>query len=168
MIHDPESQAIFDAEDKIMQIAHTDIAKYPPVSLFPPDQAARMLRDYEKFLVQTIGLTRTEVDLMVMNDLQKTTQALRALLINLSHIGPVRSAVLLHVALFIGAEPMLKMTDMISALRKSDYDGAYRALMLSAWPGLVGNTREDRIRVLNLADQLRSGQAAASYLSGNH
>ncbi len=118
-----------------------------------------MLRDYEKFLENTAGLTRAEVETMVFNDLKSTIEALRSTLINLTHIGPVRSAVLLHVALFLGIEPLQRMTEMFAALRKKDYDAAYRHLMLSAWPGLVGINPAERMRVLNLADQLRTGNS---------
>lgn len=157
MTYDAETQAIFDEEERIMRVAHRDIVKYPPVTLFPPDQAARMLRDYEKFLENTAGLTRAEVESMVFNDLKSTIEVLRSTLINLSHIGPVRSAVLLHVALFMGIDPLRNMTDLFAALRKSDFDAAYRHLMLSAWPALVGINPAERMRVLNLAEQLRTG-----------
>jgi hypothetical protein len=161
LTYDAETQKVFDDEEQIMQVAHRDIVKYPPVVYFPAEQAARMLRDYEKFLEKTAGLTRAEVEIMVFTDLRSTIDALRSTLINLHHIGTVRSAVLLHVALFMGVEPLRKMTEMFDALRKSDYDAAYRHLMLSAWPGLVGVNPHERMRVLNLAEQLRTGNPNA-------
>lgn len=158
--YDKETQAVFDDEERIMQVAHRDIVKYPPVTLFPAGQAARMLRDYEKFLENTAGLTRPEVETMIFNDLRSTVEDLRSTLINLDHIGPVRSAVLLHVALFLGVKPLRAMTDLFEALKNGDYDAAYRHLMLSAWPALVGINPSERMRVLNLAEQLRTGRAA--------
>jgi hypothetical protein len=160
MTYDKETQAVFDDEDRIMQVAHRDIVKYPPVTLFPAGQAARMLRDYEKFLENTAGLTRAEVETMVFTDLRLTVDILRSTLINLHFIGPVRSAVLLHVALFLGVGPLQRMTELFDALRKKDYDAAYRHLMLSAWPALVGINPSERMRVLNLAEQLRTGRTA--------
>lgn len=158
--HDDETQALFESEAKIMQVAHSDIVKYPPVTMFPPAQAARMLKDYEKYLIAHAGLSRPEVEQLVMNDLKITVASMRSTLVNLDHIGPVRAAVLLHVALFMGVDKLRAMKDLFTALYKRDYDGAYRALMLSAWPGFVGINENERIRVLNLADQMRSGVAS--------
>ena len=156
-IPEAEYQAILDNEALVMQTAHNDIINYPPITLFSPVQTTRMLRDYTEFLTKNTKLSRLEVEEMIRNDLQHTLKKLRAKIIGYSSIGPVRSAVLLHVALFLGVGVLEKMTDLFAALRKNDYEAAYRALMLSSWPALVGDSQDDRVRVLNLAEQMRTG-----------
>lgn len=157
-ITEAEYQAILAHEALIMQTAHDDIVKYPPVTLFSPAQTTRMLRDYTVFLERNMKLSREEVEEMIRTDLRLTLVRLRAKLLSFPDIGPVRGAVLLHVALFLGVDALVGMTDMFDAMHKKDFDGAYRALMLSSWPALVGITQDDRIRVLNLAEQMRTGE----------
>lgn len=165
-IDEAEIQAILDHETLIMQTAHEDIVRYPPVTLFSPAQTTRMLRDYSGFLERSMKLSREEVEEMIRTDLKHTLLRLRAKLLSFPDIGPVRCAVLLHVALFLGVEALVCMTELFDALHKKDYEGAYRALMLSSWPALVGITQVDRIRVLNLAEQLRTGVTSHAKFDG--
>lgn len=157
MSEELEINAVFDNEDAVITHALDDLVKRFPFSNMPTTTAVRMLSDYERML-QHGGMTRGEAEALALNDLRKLALKLRTRLYNYAHIGPVRSAVLLHAALFLGFERLDAMKDLFDALKTSDYERAQSELLLSAWPSLVGDKHHDKLRVLDLARQLRTGE----------
>jgi len=152
-----ELDAVYDNEEAVILHALADLVRRYPFSNMPTTVAVRMLGDYERMLQQG-GMTREEAESLALNDLRKIALKLRTKLLNYAHIGPVRSSVLLHAALFLGYERVDTMRDLFDALKKEDYERAQNELLLSAWPSLVGDKHHDKLRVLDLARQLRTGE----------
>ena len=144
------------AEAEAMQIAERHISHFDPICSLPESVPFRMLSEYRE-LLKGGGHTRDEVSAMLRSDLSKATDALRAKTANLLHMGTVRQAVLLHVALMIGVEATEKVPGLWEALRARRYDAASEALLLSQWAIVVTEKGEGPRRVVELVRQMREG-----------
>ena len=160
---DEEIQQIYEGERVALIYARMGITRYAPFTQLPSVVTGRLIDDYKRYLEKK-GASRDEAEYMVTNDLRLTIEALRTMVIPLTHLGNVRHGVLLHVGLIIGMDALKSQKALWDALRAEDYEAAHDELLSSSWPRLVGVTEADRKRVLDLARQLRTGQLPADWL----
>lgn len=144
------------AEAEAMQIAERHISGFDPISSLPESVPFRMLSEY-RALLKDGGFTKDEVSIMLRADLGKATEALRQKTANLLHMGVVRQAVLLHVALMIGVAATERIPRLWDALRDRRYSEASEALLLSQWAVVVSEKGEGPQRVVDLVRQMREG-----------
>lgn len=153
---DPFLNDILAAEAEAMQIAERHISNFNPISTLPESVPFRMLSEYREILTRG-GHTRDEVTVMLRGDLHKATDCLRAKTANLLHMGTIRQAVLLHVALMIGVESTERIPGLWEALRERRYAAASEALLLSQWATVVSEKGDGPARVIELVRQMREG-----------
>ena len=153
---DDEIANVLAAEHQARDTATEHFMLYNPFLSLPTDTTMRVLSDY-KVLLNSRNITGEECRVLVQNDFTKASEGLRARTASMLFLGAPRHAVLLHVALLIGIQALLDLQPVWEALRAQKYDQAAEELLLSDWPRMVGPTREERMRILDLARVIRTG-----------
>lgn len=92
-------------------------------------------------------------------DLYGVSRQLRGRIFGLPDLDPPRAAVVLHVALVIGSDAIVRDAPLWAALSARDYNTASDCLLMSRWPAMAGDDDTERRRVLAMARQMREGRA---------
>lgn len=127
-------------------IAMSHIARHNPFATLPETVKARLLEDFQR-IGQARGISRSEMMGLLEQDIPHYLSRFRSTALNMMHIGSVRLAVLIHVAVAIGDEETLKVPGLWDALREKRYDDAADCLQMSRWP-LTATKPEEQMRIL--------------------
>lgn len=98
-------------------------------------------------------------EIQLRADLYAVSRQMRGRIFSLPDLDPARAAVVLHVALVIGSDRVLRDAALWDALRARDYSAASDCLLMSRWPAMAGDDDTERRRVLAMARQMREGRA---------
>lgn len=153
---DAEIRALLQTEADAVTLAVNNICRFSPLSLLPPDVMLRLVSHYRTVFARA-QIADAEGKFMLRGDVGKISEFLRGRTLGLPQLGAARQAVLLHVAFFVGVDPIAQCDALWDAIRRQDWESAHDALMLTDWPVLAGITDEDRKMVLSLARIMRTG-----------
>jgi lysozyme len=98
-----------------------------------------------------VGISEAEARILLANDLDAAVDAVAARWPWTGTLPEARQAVLLNMAVNLGAPRLAGFTRMWAALRDGDPDRAAREMLDSLWARQVG------ARAVRLADQMRRG-----------
>lgn len=102
--------------------------------------------------LDVIGISETEADILLGNDIINATVELYKFLPIAQTIDDVRKAVLIEMSFNMGIEKMLQFKGMIAALKIKDYKLAAEDMLNSLWAKQVHNRAND------LAYAMETGQ----------
>lgn len=92
-----------------------------------------------------------EIDLMLTNDIARTTAALDKNLTWWRNLDPIRQRVIVNMAFNLGIAGLLTFTNTLAAIRSGDYAGAATGMLQSKWATQVG------ARATRLSNMMRTG-----------
>ena len=101
------------------------------------------------------GITDTEADYLLDNDIVDVDAALRARLPWYAGLDAIRQRVLIDMG-FMGVAKLMKFRKMLGALKAGDYETAAAEMLNSKWARDVKESRSGR-----LAHMMRTGTEAA-------
>ena len=90
--------------------------------------------------MQDRGLSQTEADFLLDNDIDNVEAALSSLFPWFAALDPVRRGALINMG-FMGPHKLLRFTKMTAALARGDYATAKQEALDSKWSEQVGPTR---------------------------
>jgi len=149
-------------EREASEIAMNHIAEFHPFANLPPQVNARLLHDFQR-IGQAKGISKTQMLVLLAEDINTYLTRLRSHTLNHVQIGSVRLAVLVHVAVAIGADETIKIPGLSAALRDCRFEDAADCLMMSRWP-MTATEADDRKRILELARMMRTGTVPTAWL----
>lgn len=92
-----------------------------------------------------------EIDLMLTNDIARTTAALDKNLAWWRNLDPIRQRVIVNMAFNLGVAGLLTFTNTIAAVRSGNYAAAATGMLQSKWAKQVGD------RAVRLSNMMRTG-----------
>jgi hypothetical protein len=155
------------AEEEAMSVAEQHVMRYSPFDKLPEEVAIRYTADWMKILAKS-GISKREVLMMAQSDFAMIVRQMRGKTASMPHLGSVRFAALIHVAMYITIEATLAMDALWHALKVSDFESASEELLMSNYPLMVGTSPEERRRVLDLARMMRTGILTTSWSLRTH
>jgi hypothetical protein len=144
-------------EAHAQRLAETLVKRHAIFNSLPARDAAGILMLGFERRIERDGISRTEADFMLANDVRRTITALRGLFWGLPRLNEARQAVIINVAIVLGGETVRSMHSLWGALKREDYSEAADLILLSEWPALVGKTLAERRRAVDLVNTMRSG-----------
>jgi len=90
------------------------------------------------------GITEQEADYLLSNDLLHVTNQLRAQIDLFETLDRDRKDALINMGFNLGIKGLLKFKNMLSAMKRGNFDKAAEEALDSRWAGQVG-ARADRI-----------------------
>jgi lysozyme len=99
-----------------------------------------------------VGLSDTEIDLLLSNDIQKVLTQLQVRLPYFEALDPARQGVLANMTFNLGFAGLEGFPRMLSAFAQGDWERAASEMLESRWATQVGARAE------RLAEQTRTGQ----------
>ena len=99
-----------------------------------------------------VGLSQTEADFLLDNDIQRATADVIARIPCAQHLDEVRRAVLINMAFNLGIGGLLKFTKALDAVARFEWDRAAEEMLDSKWAQQVDHSATRR------ADQMRTGE----------
>jgi lysozyme len=98
------------------------------------------------------GITREEADMLLMNDIERTTNDLSKHLPWVASLDPVRQAVLLNMAFNMGIHGLMSFKNTLALVQRGDYAMAALGMLHSEWASQVP------ARAQRLAKQMELGE----------
>jgi lysozyme len=92
-----------------------------------------------------------EIDLMLTNDIVRTTAALDKNLAWWRNLDPIRQRVIVNMAFNLGVAGLLTFTNTLAAIQRGDYSSAATGMLQSKWAVQVG------ARATRLSNMMRTG-----------
>ncbi len=148
-------------ERKAVQAAVKAILSREPFHATPTRQAGDILIGYLRSIRKPIS--RRTAYVMLLEDLEQITDALRVKTFGLEGINEARSASLLYLALAAGSERVLRNRDLWRALTSRDFESAHDVMLRMYW-SLDIVPAKDRVgqeRICALARMMRTGELPA-------
>lgn len=99
-----------------------------------------------------VGITEEEAEILLMNDLKRVDQQIKAHMPWTSELTQVRYEALMNFVFNVGIGTALKFQNAMEALKQSDYDTASAELLNSRWASQVGARSQE------IANQIRTGE----------
>jgi lysozyme len=153
-----EAQAIEAAEANAQRIASVAIQRYEPLRLLPHRVAADILMLGYRRNISRDGISQTEADVLLFNDVQTLMAQIRPQTFPLmNQLNDSRLAVVLHLAFMLGVQELQSLEPFWDAIRDNDFERAADEMMLSEWPERFEN-ESDRRRALELVSMMRTGE----------
>ena len=100
-----------------------------------------------------VGISETESDFLLVNDIERTVATLDAHLPWWRTLDTVRQRVMTNMAFKLGMGRLLTFHDALAAMQMHQYARAAQAMVDSRWASQVGQ------RAVRLAEQMRTGVA---------
>lgn len=101
-----------------------------------------------------VGVSQDEVDLMLSNDIARTTNELSSLLPWWTTLDEVRQRVIVNMAFNMGVKTLLTFTNTLKAVQEGRYVDASQGMRASKWAEQVGP------RAVRLSDMMATGAVA--------
>lgn len=98
------------------------------------------------------GLSDQEIDLLLDNDINSKTAAVREALPWFDKLDEVRKAVLVSMAFQMGVVGLLKFKNTLAMIVREDYEGASRGMLNSLWAS------QTPLRATRLAEMMKNGE----------
>lgn len=98
------------------------------------------------------GLSDSEVDLLLANDIDRKTQEVRTALPWIDAMDEPRRAVVIGMAFQMGTAGLLGFKNTLAAMQRRDYETAAAGMLRSLW------AQQTPGRAHRLAEQMRTGQ----------
>lgn len=157
--HDAFTEEGFYARERhAIDLAAEQIKRYAIFNRVPTkDTAGVLVVGYER-KIGVVGVSEEEADVMLRNDLRDVMRALRQNAFGSPLLSEARLAVVAHLCLLLGVEPVRALVEFWRAVKAEDYETAADEMMLSAWPRFIGNDMRDKQRALDLVFMMRTGQ----------
>lgn len=92
-----------------------------------------------------------EIDLMLTNDIARTTAALDKSLSWWRNLDPVRQRVIVNMAFNMGVAGLMTFKNTLAAVQNGDYAAAATGMLQSKWAAQVG------ARAVRLSNMMRTG-----------
>lgn len=147
-------------EDDSLRLAIQLVEQYEPFHQFPKDspKEGQLIGWVRRIGKQ--GISRGEGRTLLRSDLTGHLAALRAKIFmqDAERLGAPRIAVLLHLAMLMGAQHIVDWRELWDDLGRGDFNAAANHLLLSEWPSLIGDSLQERMRAVALQDILRHGE----------
>lgn len=153
---DPEVRELLRTESEAMKVAERHLGFYSPFRQLPDEVEFRTIADYTRLLLGR-GIAKHEVPGLLETDLSAACNALRSWTLNMPWLSSIQVAALIHVAMHVGLPTIKAMDGLWQALKAKRFDQAADEILMSNWPRLVGNEPEERRRVIDISNMLRSG-----------
>lgn len=99
-----------------------------------------------------VGISHDEALLLLNNDIDRASAALRSRFPWVINLDDTRQAVLIDMAFNMGVVTLAKFTDTLAHIQSGDYVAASQAMLDSTWAKEVG------MRAIRLAEQMRTGE----------
>ena len=99
-----------------------------------------------------VGISQDEATVLLGNDIEKASAALRTQLPWTVNLDDARTGVLVNMTFNMGITTMLKFKDTLAHIQAGDYSAAADSMLQSQWARQVG------ARAQRLAEQMRTGQ----------
>jgi lysozyme len=101
-----------------------------------------------------VGISQDEASVLLGNDIEKASAALRTQLPWTVNLDEARFGVLVNMTFNMGITTMLKFKDTLTHIQAGQYDLAAESMLKSQWARQVG------ARAQRLSDQMRTGEWA--------
>ncbi len=98
------------------------------------------------------GLRDSEIDLLLLNDINDRVEALNDALPWFQDLSEPRKGVLLNMAFQLGTAGLLAFTTTLAHVRAGRYSDAAKAMLLSKW------AQQTPMRAMRLAQQMEDNQ----------
>lgn len=158
MDDDAALRAHLDREDRIMRAALGSVQRLERYHPTPANDGGELRLGWLWTLMRR-PLPRPLAEAKLRSDIYGQLRTLRARIWTLPDLDDVRAGVLVHVALALGEQRLLNNRDLWAALQAQNYDAAEHVLLRSNWPSVAGDDAHARDRILDLARQMRTGEA---------
>ena len=127
--------------------AHDLIKKHEGLELFPYRCSANKLSLGYGRNLDDVGITISEAEMLLDNDISKCRQQLSAM--NLStKLNDARYAAVIDMIYNLGFAGFLKFTRMIYALESRDFKTAAREMLDSKWATQVGSRADELAEII--------------------
>jgi lysozyme len=99
-----------------------------------------------------VGISASEADFLLVNDLDEAERSARRLLPNFDALSDVRRAVILNMAFNLGETRLAGFVNTLEAIREGRWDDAAAGMLASKWAKQVG------ARAVRLAASMQTNQ----------
>lgn len=153
----PEAHAFYERERLAIEQAVYSIIGYEPFYATPTRIGDDIILGY-LWSIDKLGVSQAVARVQLEERLKSTIGTMRKRLFRCRDLTPDRIAVMLHVALALGAGRVMDMHKVWEAMEHGNYDTAADELLLSEWPVALGFDDFCRRRIVSLANVLRHGE----------
>lgn len=100
-----------------------------------------------------VGITEDEAMLLLKNDLRRVAKALQERLPFFNDLNPARKRAMVNMGFQLGVPGLIRFKNMLAAIERQDWDGAYKAALNSKWA-----KQDTPERALRVAERLKTGK----------
>lgn len=157
----PDARHFYEREGQALEAAVLSIMGIERFYAMPTRIGEDLILGY-LWSIDKLGVSQEVAREQLRERLKSTISVLRSRLFQCQSLNPDRIAVMLHVALALGAPRVMEMNKVWEAMVDGDFDKAADELLLSDWPVAVGFDDFCRRRIVALSNVLRHGERRAS------
>ena len=139
--------------NKTRQILKDQLARHEGIKLTPYFCTANKLTIGIGRNLEQKGISLEEADTLLDNDVSQFEQEVynkvdKEMGINLLSINDERRAVLINMAFNLGVNGLCKFKNMLSAIKKHDYELAAKEMLNSRWATQVGDRADELAQIM--------------------